>query len=58
MLGVSVVREYFRPDNIDANTAMSQVSSLAISDLYSCRPEPCCRWLCPSIRRRRFRSRS
>jgi CzcA family heavy metal efflux pump len=33
MLGVSVVRDYFRPD-IDANTAMSQVSSLAISDLY------------------------
>lgn len=33
MLGVSVVRDYFRPD-IDPNTAMSQVSSLAISDLY------------------------
>src|SRR6266849_1347365 len=33
MLGVSVVRDYFRPD-IDANTAMSQVSSLATSDLY------------------------
>jgi CzcA family heavy metal efflux pump len=33
MLGVSVVRDYFRPD-IDVNTAMSQVSSLAISDLY------------------------
>jgi multidrug efflux pump subunit AcrB len=33
MLGVSVVRDYFRSD-IDANTAMSQVSSLAISDLY------------------------
>src|SRR6266705_192076 len=31
--GVSVVRDYFRPD-IDPNTAMSQVSSLAISDLY------------------------
>src|SRR5712692_248143 len=33
MLGVSIVRDYFRPD-IDANTAMSQVSSLATSDLY------------------------
>src|SRR6058998_2593966 len=33
MIGVSVVRNYFRPD-IDPNTAMSQVSSLAISDLY------------------------
>lgn len=33
MIGVSVVRDYFRPD-IDPNTAMSQVSSLAISDLY------------------------
>src|SRR6059036_1696109 len=33
MIGVSVVRDYFRPD-IDSNTAMSQVSSLAISDLY------------------------
>src|SRR2546426_11692725 len=33
MTGVSVVRNYFRPD-IDPNTAMSQVSSLAISDLY------------------------
>ncbi len=33
MTGVSVVRDYFRPD-IDPNTAMSQVSSLAISDLY------------------------
>ncbi len=33
MIGVSVVRNYFRPD-IDPNTAMSQVSSLAISDMY------------------------
>lgn len=33
MIGVSVVRNYFRPD-IDLNTAMSQVSSLAISDMY------------------------
>ncbi len=33
MNGVSIVRDYFRPD-IDANTAMSQVSSLAIADMY------------------------
>ncbi|MBI4468166.1 MAG: efflux RND transporter permease subunit [Acidobacteria bacterium] len=33
MIGVSIVKDYFRPD-IDPNTAMSQVSSLAISDLY------------------------
>jgi len=33
MIGVSVVRNYFRSD-IDPNTAMSQVSSLAISDMY------------------------
>ena len=33
MIGVSVVRDYFRPD-IDPNTAMSQVTSLAMSDLY------------------------
>src|SRR5215472_11178605 len=33
LLGVSVVRDYFRPD-IDPNTALSQVSSLASSDLY------------------------
>ena len=33
MIGVSIVRNYFRPD-IDPNTAMSQVSSLAISDMY------------------------
>src|SRR5260370_25173452 len=32
LTGVSIVRDYFRPD-IDPNTAMSQVSSLAISDL-------------------------
>jgi len=31
--GVSVVRDFFRPD-IDPNTALSQTSSLAISDLY------------------------
>src|SRR5881396_4362947 len=33
MIGVSIVRDYFRPD-IDPNTAMSQVTSLAMSDLY------------------------
>jgi CzcA family heavy metal efflux pump len=33
LLGVSVVRDFFRPD-INPNTALSQVSSLAISDLY------------------------
>src|SRR5216683_5034233 len=33
LIGVSVVKDFFRPD-IDPNTAMSQVSSLAISDLY------------------------
>src|SRR5258707_3251030 len=33
LIGVSVVRDYFRPD-IDPNTALSQVSSLARSDLY------------------------
>ena len=33
MNGVSVVRDYFRPD-IDPNTALSQVSSLAIADMY------------------------
>src|SRR5258708_36712710 len=33
LVGVSVVRDYFRPD-IDPNTAMSPVSSLAIFDLY------------------------
>jgi CzcA family heavy metal efflux pump len=33
MIGVSVVRDYFRED-IDPNTAISQVTSLAISDLY------------------------
>lgn len=33
MIGVSVVRDYFRPD-IDPNTAMSQVTSLAMSDLF------------------------
>ena len=32
-MGVSVVRDYFRPD-IDPSTALSQVSSLASSDLY------------------------
>ncbi|MBI1748841.1 MAG: efflux RND transporter permease subunit, partial [Acidobacteria bacterium] len=31
--GVSIVKDYFRPD-IDLNTAMSQVAALAISDLY------------------------
>src|SRR5712691_1686323 len=33
IIGVSVVKDFFRPD-IDPNTAMSQVSSLAISDMY------------------------
>src|SRR6266700_874851 len=33
MLGVSVLRDYFRED-IDPNTAMAQVTSLAMSDLY------------------------
>lgn len=33
MLGVSIVRDYFRSD-IDPNTALSQVTSLAMSDLY------------------------
>lgn len=33
LVGVSIVKDHFRPD-IDPNTAMSQVSSLAISDLY------------------------
>ncbi|HHT9118076.1 MAG TPA: efflux RND transporter permease subunit, partial [Candidatus Hypogeohydataceae bacterium YC38] len=33
LIGVSIVKDYFRPD-IDPNTAMSQVTSLAISDLY------------------------
>src|SRR3989441_68657 len=33
MVGVSVVRDYFR-DDIDPNTAMAQVTSLAMSDLY------------------------
>jgi len=33
MVGVSVVRDFFR-DDIDPNTAMSQVSALALADLY------------------------
>ncbi len=33
MIGVSVVRDYFG-EHIDPNTAMSQVTSLAMSDLY------------------------
>lgn len=33
MIGVSVVKNFFRED-IDPNTAMSQVTSLAMSDLY------------------------
>ncbi|MBI3876072.1 MAG: efflux RND transporter permease subunit [Verrucomicrobia bacterium] len=33
MVGVSVLRDYFRED-IDPNTAMAQVTSLAMSDLY------------------------
>ncbi len=33
MLGVSIVRDYFRSD-VDMNSALAQVSSLAMSDLY------------------------
>lgn len=33
LIGVSIVKDFFRPD-IDPNTAMSQVTSLAMSDLY------------------------
>jgi multidrug efflux pump subunit AcrB len=33
MIGVSIIRNYFR-DDIDSNTALSQTSALAISDLY------------------------
>ncbi|MEE9149893.1 MAG: efflux RND transporter permease subunit, partial [Candidatus Tectomicrobia bacterium] len=33
LIGVSIVKNFFRPD-IDPNTAMSQVTSLAMSDLY------------------------
>ncbi len=33
MIGVSILKDYFR-DDIDPNTAMSQVSALAIADLY------------------------
>src|SRR5256885_10424511 len=33
MIGVSVVKDFFRED-IDPNTAMAQVTSLAMSDLY------------------------
>lgn len=33
MIGVSVVKDFFRED-IDTNTAMSQVTSLAMSDLF------------------------
>jgi len=33
MVGVSIVKDFFRED-IDPNTAMSQVTSLAMSDLY------------------------
>lgn len=33
MVGVSIVKDYFRED-VDSNTAMSQVTSLAMSDLY------------------------
>lgn len=33
MVGVSVVKDFFRAD-VDPNTAMSQVTSLAMSDLY------------------------
>ncbi len=33
MTGVSIVKDFFRPD-VDPNTAMSQVTSLAMSDLF------------------------
>ena len=33
MVGVSIVRDFFRED-VDPNTAMSQITSLAMSDLY------------------------
>ena len=33
MIGVSIIRNYFR-DDIDSNTALSQISALALSDLY------------------------
>src|SRR5205809_3173579 len=33
MIGVSVVKDFFRED-VDPNTAMAQVTSLAVSDLY------------------------
>lgn len=33
MVGVSVVKDFFRED-VDPNTAMSQITSLAMSDLY------------------------
>src|SRR5216110_2202032 len=33
MIGVSVVKDFFRED-VDPNTAMSQVTSLAMSDLF------------------------
>ncbi len=33
MLGVSIVRDYFR-EGIDADSAMSQVTSLAVSDMF------------------------
>ena len=33
LIGVSIVKDYFRPD-IDPSTAISQVTSYAISDLY------------------------
>jgi multidrug efflux pump subunit AcrB len=33
MMGVSIVKDYFR-DDIDSNTAFSQVTSYAMSDLY------------------------
>jgi len=33
MIGVSILKDFFRPD-IDPNTAMAQVTSFAMSDLY------------------------
>src|SRR5260370_1190992 len=33
MIGVSILKDFFRPD-VDPNTAMSQVTSFAMSDLF------------------------
>ncbi len=50
MMGVSIVKDYFR-DDIDPNTAFSQVTSLAMSDLYYLPPgtvPPMCMLFDPS----------